>query len=91
MINESKNQLFAVFKNFDKDSSGYVDQAELFEMAKQLNVELSQAEVDKVRPFPSPPSSWPSSTSTTTRRSPSRSSGTGGSSAKTTSSKSLFF
>jgi Ca2+-binding EF-hand superfamily protein len=37
MIGESKNQLFEVFKSFDKDSSGFVDKGELIAIAKQLN------------------------------------------------------
>lgn len=48
MIAQSKTELFQVFKSFDKDSSGFVDKSELIFIAKQLNQELSNQEVDKV-------------------------------------------
>ena len=48
MINESKQGIKDVFDSFDKDKSGYVEQTELIAIAKELNQEISQQDVDRV-------------------------------------------
>ncbi|CAD8124591.1 unnamed protein product [Paramecium sonneborni] len=48
MINQTKTQLFEVFKKFDKDGNGYVESNELIEIAKQMNEEINQQDVDRL-------------------------------------------
>jgi Ca2+-binding EF-hand superfamily protein len=48
MINESKLALKQVFDNFDKDKSGFVDIAELNQIATELEQDLAPGEIDKV-------------------------------------------
>ena len=46
MKNESKISMKKVFDSFDLDKSGFIDGKELFEVCRQLEVEVTQQEVD---------------------------------------------
>ncbi|CAD8123072.1 unnamed protein product [Paramecium sonneborni] len=48
MINQTKTQLFEVFKKFDKDGNGYVESNELIEISKQMNEEITQDDIDRL-------------------------------------------
>ncbi|CAD8110193.1 unnamed protein product [Paramecium primaurelia] len=48
MINQTKTQLFEVFKKFDKDGNGYVESNELIEISRQMNEEITQDDVDRL-------------------------------------------
>jgi len=50
MNNESKETIKAVFENFDKDKSSFIDIKEITQVAKELGDPISEQDLQKV-PF----------------------------------------
>ena len=48
MNKESRESIKAVFENFDKDKSNFIDIKEILQVAKELGDEISEQELTRV-------------------------------------------